>query len=110
MLERQARNPLVEIPRRVFGESAPTQIPEILRWIDHNPEEFRGMLATFDEVIQDFNRRTPNQVDESYQNFHMIKRILGKQELPTVNSLLTETGLIPLMQYGRVVKSIKQMM
>lgn len=111
MSEKPTKSPLIDIPRKVFArESAPTNVLRILEWIDKQPEEFSILLGSFDQVVRAFNARSANNVDVNYQNFHMVKGILGGQELPEIRDLTSEPGVDSMFKYKGVIKNIKKMM
>ncbi len=111
MTEDAVKGPLLDVPRRVFrGDHAPTHVPQILEWIGNEPKEFNRLLVNFDLVVKDFNSRTAEETDPSYQNLRMVKGALGGQQLPEISELLVEPGIGPVLKYKGVVKNIKEMM
>ena len=87
----------VRTPTMVFNEQRgyPNHVKEIMTWIGENRPEFDSLTRALDKNIGMFNEFGKDDFDGSYQNFHMVKSVLGGRPLPTVESLIAQAQKTP---------------
>jgi hypothetical protein len=101
---------VVDIPRRMLEVNSPSNVHKIIDWINGNPQEFSGFLTDFDRIIKDFNTRRLQKLDPTYINCRMVKEGFDGKSLPTMEELLEERGIAPLVRYRRTLEEIRSRM
>jgi hypothetical protein len=101
---------VVDIPQRMLEINSPSNVSKIIDWVNGNPQESNAFLTDFDRIIKDFNTRRLQELDPTYINCRMVKEGLDGKTLPTMEELLEERGITPLVRYRRTLEEIRSRM
>lgn len=100
----EAIHTIAKLARRTAEQRV--NVPAMIDWIDQNPTQFQGMLDSFDQVVDRFNRIRIIEIPDSLKNTKAIKEKMD-QNLPTTSILITESESLSGIRFRSFVDTLK---
>ncbi len=86
-----------------------THAPDVISWIETNPVELQNLLDNFDKVINRFNSINLGEPPVSLINAIIVKGELSQDQLPTFNTIISQSQSAFSKGFRSFVNTLKDM-